>query len=143
MSGVPTIEDDAPKPTTRARDGRSLRLLLPALIFLCGCLVGVGVTVTFIEYRMFSMMSRPVPDPQHVVAKLKSDLSLDSDQTRKVEAIVQAHDPEIRRFFREADLNRKRFEAEIAAVLNEGQKEKWRQRCEQMQKWAPPPPPGP
>jgi len=142
MSGIPTMQQDGPKPATRARESRSYaRLLLPALIFLCGCLVGVGATITFIEHRMFSMMSRPVPDPQRVVAKLKSELDLDADQTKKVEVIVQAHDPEMRRFFREADLNRKRFEAEIAAILNATQKEKWRQRCEEMQKRMPPPPP--
>jgi hypothetical protein len=142
MSSVPAIQQDAPKPTACVREGRSYaRFLLPVVIFLCGCLVGVGATVTFIEYRMFSIMGRPAPDPQRVVAKLKSDLDLDADQTAKVEAIVRAHDPEIRRFFREADLNRQRFEAEIAAVLNPDQKEKWRQRCEAMQKFLPPPPP--
>ncbi len=139
MSSVPTIQHDAPKPATGLRGRRSYtRLLLPVLIFLCGCLVGVGATVTFIEYRMFSMMRRPTPEPKDIVTKLKSDLGLDADQTRKVEAIVQAHDPKMRRFFREADLNRKRFESEIAAVLNAEQKEKWRQRCEAMQKFLPP-----
>jgi hypothetical protein len=40
----------------------------------------------------------------------------------------------------EADLNRKRFETEIAAVLKADQKKKWPQRCEEMQKRMPPPP---
>ena len=116
-------------------------LLFACLAFAGYCFGVIRATVTFIGHRMFSMMNRPALDPERVVAKLKSDLSLDADQTRKVEAIVRAQDPEMRRFFREADQNRKRFEAEIAAVLNPSQKEKWRQRCEEMQKVLPPPPP--
>jgi hypothetical protein len=143
MSGVPTIQHDAPKPTTQARERRSYtRFFLPGLIFLCGCLVGVGVTVTFIEHRMFSIMIGPAPSPPRIVAKLKSELDLDADQTRKVEAIVRGHDFQIRRHMQEVDTGRKRFEAEIASVLNESQKQKWQRRCEEMRKLAPPPPPG-
>lgn len=142
MNSLPTLQHDASTPTTRLWERRSFtRFLLPVVIFLCGCLVGVGATVTFIEYRMFSMMKRPAPDPQRVVAKLKSDLNLDADQTNKVEAVVKAHDPEMRRFFREADENRQRFEADIAAILNPSQKEKWQQRCDEMRRVMPPPSP--
>jgi len=142
MSGVPTIQHDEPKPPQRARESWFYaRLFWPGLIFLCGCLVGVGATVTFIEDRMFSMMIRRAPDPHQVILKLASELGLDSDQTRKVAAIVLAHDPAFRRHLQELDTDRKRFEAEIAAVLNEGQKQKWRRRCEEMQNLFPPPPP--
>ena len=115
-----------------------MRFLLPGLIFVCGALVGVGATVTVIEYRMFPPFGPP--SPQRIVAGLKSELALDPDQSRQVEVIVQSHDAELRRIFGTAQADRKRFEGEIAAVLNESQKEKWRQRCEQMQRRFPHPP---
>jgi hypothetical protein len=140
MSGAPTIQADSTKPTVRARDQRSfMRFLLPTLIFVCGALVGVGATVTVIEYRMFPPFGPP--SPQRIVADLKSELALDADQSRQVEAIVRTHDAELRRIFGATQADRKRFEAEVAAVLNESQKEKWRQRCEQMQKRFPHHPP--
>jgi hypothetical protein len=141
MSSIPTIQQDEPKLAEQARESRFYtHLFWPGLIFVCGCLVGAGVTVTLIEHRMFSMMTRPAPEPQQIILKLASELVLDSDQTRKVAAIVFAHDPHVRRHLQELDTDRKRFEAEIAAVLNEDQKHQWQRRCEEMQKLFPPPP---
>jgi hypothetical protein len=147
MSGPSTIPQGSPNEPARValRDGRSfVRWLLPALIFLCGCLVGAGATVTLIQHRLFSIMRQPVPDPEQLVRELKSELQLDADQSQKVEAIVQAHDAEMRRLFREmhprADARRNRFEADIAAVLTEGQKKRWHERCERMRAMFPAPP---
>jgi hypothetical protein len=143
MSGHPNIEHWSPKEAIRValRDGRSfVRWLLPALIFLCGCLAGAGATVALIEHRLLSIMRQPGPDPEGLIRQLESDLDLNADQSQKVEAIVQAHDAEMRRLFREMDTRRNRFEADIAAVLNESQKKRWHERCERMRTLFPAPP---
>jgi hypothetical protein len=143
MSGQSTTSQGSPKePTPVAlRDGRSfVRWFLPALIFLCGCLVGAGATVTLIEHRLFSIMRQPAPDPERLVRQLKSEPDLDADQSQKIEAIVQTHDAEMREMHARADARRNRFEADIAAVLNESQKTRWHERCERLRALFPSPP---
>jgi hypothetical protein len=143
MSSSPLVTPDAREPVPQAvrADRRPyLRWLLPMFTFVCGCLVGVGLTATLFQDRMFWMMKHPGPHPERVIEKLKQDLDLAPEQLPAVEKIVHEHDARMRQLHPLFDQNNRRFEAEISAVLNEGQREKWQARIKQMHSMFPPPP---
>jgi len=144
MSSTPLATQNAREPVTeavRADRRRYLHWLLPTLTFLCGCLVGAGLTVTLFQDRMFWMMRHPGPHPERVIQELKTDLDLSPEQLPAVEKIVREHDARMRQLHPLFEQNNHRFEDEISAVLNDGQRVKWQARIKRMHSLFPPPPP--
>jgi len=147
MNGLPTLQHEPVGPSAGPPQGERrlwLRWVLPVVTFACGCLVGVGVTVTLTEWGVLNTMRRPGPDPQRIIAELKKELDLSPEQEQSVAKIVRAHDARMQQRHREMhprlDADIKAFEAEMGAILNDAQRVKWQARCERMHSRFPPPP---
>lgn len=141
---------NAPSPATEdvkehiapARVGIS-RWVLPIVTFVCGCLVGAGVTFKTLEDEKWGIMKRPGPDPDRIIAELKKELGLTPQQLESVSQVVREHDARMQELHREMhprfDKNSRLFEEQISKILDNRQQELWRDRVERMRKKFPPP----
>jgi hypothetical protein len=121
-------------------------VLLSAVVFLCGGLLGSGLTLIYIGARVRHIIEHPEKAPAMLTARLKSRLSLSDDQARKVAEILRQRQIALQAIRREVHprvaLEIEKAREEITAVLTPEQAKKWDEQFELMKKrWAPPPPP--
>ncbi|MHB1035751.1 MAG: hypothetical protein ACYC35_12870 [Pirellulales bacterium] len=134
----------APQPAPK-RKRRWLRLVLMAIIFLSGVVIGAGSSVLFVHHRMVQVFQHPDQERERLVAAVRRHLGLSDEQTEKVERIFlkrQAALEAIRRDMHPriaAELDG--LDRDMTAVLDADQAVKWRTRFEFFRHtWFPPPP---
>ncbi|MHB8900235.1 MAG: hypothetical protein ACYC6Y_15910 [Thermoguttaceae bacterium] len=129
------------------RSGSWLRLFLYLVIFVSGGLVGAGGGLLIIRSGALFAVHHPEAMPARIVDRIDSSLSLSDPQRRQVESILRERQraiQEIRVEFQprvEEELDR--LEADVSAVLDPVQREKWQRRIDYLRRtWLPPLPPG-
>ena len=133
------------------RPRRGKLILQCSLIFLCGVITGVGLTVHFLHGRMRTVMEEPDQLTAMVTEFLTYRLELRPDQEEEVSQIIAERYGTIMELRQEnVPKIRDEFDAiknEVSVVLDESQKELWLRRFDRIHRgWAPPallPPPGP
>ncbi len=129
-------------PSAQPKRGRPV--LMGAIIFFCGILVGTAGT--FIG--MDRMMSQRFRHPEKMVERMVDDLSvkldLSTDQRTQVTAILQQNRDNMDRLFREEirpqiDAEFNALKENVAAVLTPEQAAKWNDDFEHMRKRFGPP----
>lgn len=123
-----------------------LRLVLYLVIFASGCVVGAGVTVIVVRNGALFAVHHPEEMPSRIAARMARALSLDDEQTREVECILRERQSalqDIRREFQpQVENELDRLEEQVSAVLNDQQRENWRDRFDYLRRtWVPAPPP--
>jgi hypothetical protein len=118
------------------------RIVLALVIFGSGCIVGSGATVFIVHRRIMESIHSPETVPPKVAAHLRRFLDLTDEQTEQVTAILEGRRlaiQSIRREFQpqiEQELDQ--VQAEIAAILNDEQRQRWQQHFTQMRSvWLP------
>lgn len=138
------LNQDTPLPRS-SRRRLAVHLLLYVVIFLSGIAVGVGGTLMVVRNRVLHALHHPGDMPSRIADRMQRALSLDDEQTQRVEEIVrqrQARLQDIRREFQplaEAELDR--FEQDVADILNDAQRRQWQEDFSHLrEKWVPPVP---
>lgn len=121
---------------TRPRTSRQVAAFV--IVFFSGMVVGWAVTLVTLPARPGS----PDDLTQQVLPWLKSQLALNSQQSEKIERILQERHQalqEIRSQTGEAvRLEFDRLEAQVSEVLSEDQQPRWQQMLTQLRKrWLP------
>jgi uncharacterized membrane protein len=130
---------DLPKPNHRY----CLRVLLITAIFLVGAITGTAGTIMVIANRLQHAIKYPKQVPERIARRLDRKLDLTDDQARQVKQILTGSQRTLMDIAREVQPRIKvqldATAADIAAVLNELQREKWQKMFIHMrEKWAPP-----
>lgn len=121
-----------------------------ALIFLCGVLVGGGLSLIGMNYFLSYRFRHPEEMLLRIVDQMQGNLKLSEDQRAKVVAIFQKKHTEMDTLFNQEI--KPRIEAEfdslrdeVAAVLDTQQAEDWKKHFDtiraQLRPPCPPPPP--
>lgn len=134
-------ETDHPK-LAPVRRRRWIRLVLYAVIFLSGSVVGVGGTLLIVRARALHAVHHPEEMPDLIAHRLQRLLALDDEQTRRVMQILgerQQALQEIRRKYQpEAEAELDKVEEQISDILNDKQREKWQERFQTLRDtWVP------
>jgi cell division protein FtsX len=140
---ISKVSQQLPLPVGRRR---WLTILLAFVIFVAGVASGAALTVHYAVSRLQFAIHHPEVAPARIAATLQRRLNLDDQQKAQVEKIVARRQVEIasirRKFQPEIVHQLDSVRDEIAAVLNESQREKWTQLFDQFQqRWLPPMPP--
>lgn len=127
----------APPPRRRWR--RTLTWSIVSLvIFTCGGVTGHGVTVWMWEKRVQPIPGQRSEFAAKVLAKMKDDLGLTEDQTARIDVVLQQHHAEIEQIRVEVGPRfakaRDSMMAEVSAVLDNEQREKWMARMEELRR---------
>jgi len=120
-------------------------LLLAILIFVSGLIVGGGLTLITVRHRALRAIHHPDEVPPRIAAHLRWKLGLSDEQTRQVEQIVRKRQQALQAIRRDVQprvtIELDRVESEIAATLDDAQREKWRALFTNLREtWIPPPP---
>lgn len=126
-----------PRGTRLQRIFRSIwmRLILLSLIFTAGGVAGYSVGSVWTQNRLQEYMRHP-PRPDVFMKDLKTSLELSEDQFADVEKIFRRHHEGIEKIREQVSpLYKREFEQmdqELQAVLNETQRELWKQKLAKM-----------
>ncbi len=124
------------RPTHRRR-----HILLAIVIFVCGILIGIGLTSHFLWSRYAERQPSFPGMSGRMVHHMVEELKLNEDQAQAIEEIFQRWEVEIR-LIRNDSHDRfetiiKQIEAELAEVLTEEQMTRWTGRTEKMkERWS-------
>ncbi|MCP4594024.1 MAG: hypothetical protein GY842_25100 [bacterium] len=133
------------RPAGKRRRRRLLHGLLALVIFVAGAITGGAVTVGFLKHHVHQILTHPDEAAEHVASRLRSRLDLTDLQFEQVRSILLRRHAELEDIRREV-FPRVRSEldaahGEIAAVLNEQQREQWADHYDYViRTWFPPPP---
>ncbi|MBN1901344.1 hypothetical protein JW926_08485 [Candidatus Sumerlaeota bacterium] len=132
-------------PSLRLKRSPALRqIMLGIVIFLCGIIVGTGVTLLIARRIVIKALRNPEGMPQRITTRMKKNLSLSDVQAEKVQQIISRHLGELNRIRKETHPrvreNLGRLKEEVADVLDEEQERKWRERFEKLESLFPPDP---
>lgn len=140
-----TMPVPVPSPPVRRRSSRLLFLLT---IFVCGIVVGAVGGGVWTRERMIAMMKHPEQLADRIVPKIRAELALDDDQSRKVEEIVRRRHALMESL--RAETHPKQFaefqamRGDVANLLEPEQREKWSALCDRVeQSYMPARPSGP
>lgn len=116
--------------------------LLGLLLFVCGCLVG-GIVMTKANVSRLESFQRNGIERQHAFGRLKHALDLNAEQAKQVQAIINTGLKDLREIRRSVDPQivsvLQRIRTDVAAVLDEHQKQLWEKRFDAMRdRWLPP-----
>ncbi len=124
------------------RTRRWLIWLLMLAMFLSGMGIGIGGTLIVVRNRILDAFHHPEKAPKQIADRLRNKLSLTEAQASRVEAILQAHQVELRKIRRvaqpqvEAQLDQ--VEQEIDQMLDAGQQAKWHEMMSSLREvWIP------
>jgi hypothetical protein len=150
MSAEPstTCCEAVPLPTPVPRRRRWVSVLLALVIFFCGLAIGVGGTLVTVVHQMIHQIQHPEEAPPRMAARLGKLLKLAPDQQAQVEEILRARQLALQQIRREAQPRVEKelglVERQIAAVLDDQQRELWHSTCERLRAtWVPPMPDAP
>lgn len=142
MNNEPAVSSSDSLPTVPASRRRWLTALLGVLIFGAGVACGVGFTIVVVVNRLQYAIHHPEEGPARVAARLQHRLSLNDEQTTKVEAIVAKHQVElvaIRQEFQPKVMDQlDQIHDEIGEVLDDSQRERWTKLFHDVrERWLP------
>jgi cell division protein FtsB len=140
--GEPTAAAGLPAPRPRRR---WLTLLLVAVVFFAGVVIGAGGALIGVYNRVVEGIQHPESEPARITARLRRNLRLTDEQAAQVEAILLRHQAEFqeirRRVQPEVVARLDQVERDIAEVLTPEQRPRWHSRFDQMRRtWIPPMP---
>ncbi len=99
------------------------------IVFFGGSIVGGVGGALWMRSQMIQLMKHPHLIPEKLLAKLRSDLSLDVGQASKIEGILQRHYESLESLRAESYPKQldifKAMDAEVALILKPGQRETW------------------
>ncbi|MCK4659066.1 MAG: hypothetical protein KAV82_06045 [Phycisphaerae bacterium] len=129
----------------KRRRRRLLHGLFALVIFVAGAITGSAVTVVFLKHLVQHIHTHPDEVAEHVAGRLRSRLDLTDAQFEQVRSILLRRHRELERIRREVFPQvRSVLDAahdEIAAVLDEQQREQWKDHYDHViRTWFPPPP---
>lgn len=114
-----------------------VRLMAFVSLFASGCILGgIGGSI-WTRTRIFSMIQNPEQTPDRILARIRAGFSLNSEQERRVEAIVRqryttmetirgkAYSAQISEFYA--------MREEVSAVLSAEERAKWLLLCSQIE----------
>lgn len=118
-------------------------LLLALLIFVAGAIIGAGGSLLIVRDRALHVLHHPEEAPARMAARLRWRLGLSDDQADQVKSILRRRQQtllEIRREVRPRVMKElDQAEAEVALVLDDAQREKWRAMVASFRDtWIPP-----
>jgi len=143
---TPEVQQEATAPRLRSRR-RWLPYVLGVVIFVCGCIVGAGGTVLIVRQHLLHAVKHPEEAPPRITKALQRHLGLSDSQAQEVEQIIRKHQkrlqsiragaqPQVEEVLRDV-------KADVAEVLDDHQKEKWRAKLKRLRElWMPPAPAG-
>jgi len=131
------VESPLPKRRRWWRD-----VVLGILLFACGVVVGGAAVSRFHAHRMLSVSQNGI-DRERMYHRLQRALDLNEEQAAKVRAIVGKGLDDLRavrlRMRPEVEAALEGVRDEVAAVLDDTQKQKWESRFDQIrERWLPP-----
>jgi NADH dehydrogenase/NADH:ubiquinone oxidoreductase subunit G len=144
MSAATNSASTQPSPLPAPpRRRRWLSIVLTLVVFISGFVLGAGTVAISIRNQALFALHHPEQEPARIAARLRRSLRLSDEQTQRVQQILedrQAALESIRRDVQprvvaELDL----VEQQIAAVLDERQREQWEKSFRQLREtWIPP-----
>jgi len=142
MSRLEAVEQKSPLPLAPPRRSGWLRVLLIAIVFFSGVVVGIGGAVIVVRNRVLFAIHHPEQMPAQITARLTRRLHLSSQQAAEVETIIRSRQERLQAIRAEVQPRvmgeLAGMEREIADVLDEGQKAQWHAGCEQQRRtWVP------
>ena len=139
-----------PSPATASlpapgRRRRWLRIVLSAVIFVSGAVVGTGATLLVIRHQLLYALYHPDEMPTRVAARLRRALRLSEEQAEQIQTILVQRQQSLqtirRRVQPEVEAELDQIEQQISAVLNEPQRQSWQQQFAGLRgTWLPPVP---
>jgi hypothetical protein len=143
MSQQPLAEQGHPVPAPPVRRRRWwVSLLLTLVVFVSGFAAGGGTVVIFAR-KLLDAVHRPDRSATQIATRVSRQLKLSDQQTTQVEDILRtrldairaAHSRWLAQLVKELD----RIETEVAATLNDEQRERWHAGfAKQRRLWLPP-----
>lgn len=135
-----STEQQPPPPAGRGRVAWR-RLLLGAIILLCGVAIGAGGATIIAPKRLFRGLVQGGQAPGALTKGMTGALKLSPEQAKQVESIIAQRAramEEIRnesrpRVHEQLEL----MKQEVAAVLTDEQAQAWRERCERLERLQP------
>ncbi len=108
------------------------RLLLSLVILMCGVVIGVLVTLSFIRYSVTNFQFRPEIATERAMARFNSKYDLTEEQQARIRKIVRDHFDTLEEIGQEVHPKVRaltdEFSEKVAAELNEQQRADWRKR---------------
>ena len=125
-----------------AAPGRWRSILLAAVIFVSGAVVGAAVTIAVVRHRAQTALRHPEQVPAQLAARIGKRLRLDAGQEAAVSRVLAEHQTALAGLRRRdtpqvaAELDQVR--REVAAVLTPEQAARWNRWFEQRrERWLP------
>lgn len=136
-------EPETAQPSPRCKKSLIFKqLILGFVIFLCGILIGSGMTILIARRMIVKNFRHPEGIPQRITKRMKRNLDLSDIQAEKVQQIISGHLRDLFQIRKETYPRvRKHLEElreEVADVLNEKQEQKWRERFAKLENLFPP-----
>jgi hypothetical protein len=137
-SATQTPVTNLPRPPHR----RWVRLLLALVVFLSGVGVGVGGALIVVRNRVLHAIHHPDEMPALLAVRLRLRLRLSDEQVQRVEAIFTQRQRALqdirRRVQPDVEAELERVEQQVAAVLDEQQRQAWQRHFQQLRDtWLP------
>jgi len=128
-----------------ARRRTWVSVLLTAIIFISGLVIGAGGALIAVRREMLHVVHNPQEAPRRIAAHLQSKLGLSDEQTRQVEGVVRQRQAALQAIRREVQ---PQVEAEldlaadeIGQLLDDTQRRQWDAMVANIREtWVPPPP---
>ncbi len=109
-----------------------MKLFLSLVILLCGIVIGVVVTLSFIRHTFNSFQFQPEVATQRVMARFNSKYDLTQQQQNNLEKIVRDHFETLEKIGQEVHprihTQMDEFGEKIAEELNDEQRADWKKR---------------
>ncbi|HZZ42975.1 MAG TPA: hypothetical protein VFE58_08555 [Tepidisphaeraceae bacterium] len=134
-----------PPPLPPRRKSRWKIYLLAFILFFGGVLCGTGLTIAVAVHRIRYAIQHPEEAPDRIVWLLRRKLDLTPVQTSTVREILEQHQVRLqairRQIYPQIHDEFESFHSDVAAKLDDRQKEKWDHLYrETIDNWLPPPP---
>ncbi len=141
------MEPEKPNiPITKPRRRRVWTILLALAIFICGVLVGGGVTFKIVTVGYKRAFQKPDVLAEKITRRMERRLNLSSDQVKQVREIVLEQQRAFQTLHKEfrprLDSQIEKTRGELAKVLTPEQMQKWEKTFARIQRFWLPPLPG-
>jgi hypothetical protein len=109
------------------------KIIFGIIILICGMVIGAGGVIIFGQKYILHFIPKD-PQPKNIVERINKRLDLSDKQRIEVEKIVAKWFPTVENNIQQTRDYMYQIEDEIAEVLDENQKIKWRKRTEQLRR---------
>jgi hypothetical protein len=130
----------------KPRRGRLWTILLALIIFICGVLVGGGLSFRIVTAGYKRAFQEPDFLAEKITRRMERRLDLDSDQFKQVRGIILEQQEAFQSLHKEfrvrLDSQIEKTRKELAKVLTQEQMKKWEKTFARIQRFWLPPLPG-